>query len=545
MALRFSSLFLALALLALPAFAQTAPDAGSLLRSIEKSTPPPTPAPQLGGATGEAAPAARESGVKVLVKDFDLQARQFPASELKEVVKGYIGRELTLAELQKAAMKISDYYRDKGFMARAYLPKQKIHNGVVKIIVLEGKLGSIRIDPKSKSRLDPDLAKGFIESRMPAGQLLRPGDLREGVLVLNELPGVSAASSLQKGKQDGETDAVIKLEDGPLLSGAVSADNAGVRSVGSKRGIATLSLNDALGMGDQLSFIGVASGFSQYARMAATAPVGTSGFALGANIAGLRYNVDHDFNSANQNGYALVFGATASYPIIRSSSFSLSADSAFDHKRLVNFSLGLNTSDKDVDVGEVGVSGIASDDVLAGAVNTFGGSLSAGSLDLSANAGNLTQDQASARTNGVYSKVAARAARLQNFDETHQLFVSASGQLAPTNLDSSEQFSLGGPQGVRAYPVNEGLGDLGFLGRVELRHNLMEGFQLFELYDAGWIAQHENTWAGWNAGNPQPNSYWLQGAGIGANWTPLLGMQLAATLAHTIGNNPGRALNGD
>jgi hemolysin activation/secretion protein len=50
------------------------------------------------------------------------------------------------------------------------------------------------------------------------------------------------------------------------------------------------------------------------------------------------------------------------------------------------------------------------------------------------------------------------------------LYASFSGQRASKNLDSSEEFFLGGPNGVRAYPQGEGAGDEGWLSRLELRH---------------------------------------------------------------------------
>jgi hemolysin activation/secretion protein len=50
--------------------------------------------------------------------------------------------------------------------------------------------------------------------------------------------------------------------------------------------------------------------------------------------------------------------------------------------------------------------------------------------------------------------------------------VAVQGQYASKNLTSAEKFSLGGPTGVRGYPIGEALGDNGAIVTVEYRHQL-------------------------------------------------------------------------
>ncbi len=522
------------------AFAQTAPDAGSLLHSFEKSVPAPPPVTENPETAPAQAVAPKKEGARVLVKSFIIEAHQFSDEELQGVVAEYIGQNLTLAELQQAARKISEYYKAQGYLARAYLPPQTIKDGTVKIIVLEGNLGQIKIDPSSESRFDNDTAKDIVSDRVTTGEILHPDDLHEGVAVLNEVPGVNATASLEPGAHEGETDAVIKLTDTPVISGGLQVDNGGVRSVGSIRGIATGSVNDALGYGEQFTATVLKSAYSDYSRLGASLPVGTSGLRTGVNASMMHYGVDHSFSIADQRGYAYTVGGDLSYPVLRRPSKSVTANVTFDHKRLVNSVLGLNSSDKQVNVSTMSANGVMSDNILAGAVNTLNIGTTLGGLDLSGNAGNLTQDQASARTNGFYAKFTANGSRLQNFDSVNQLYLSVNAQMTGNNLDSSEQISLGGPDGVRAYPTNEALGDKGVLNRVELRHNVLTSVQLFDFYDAGWIQQHQDPWAGWNTGSGQPNDYWLQGAGVGVNWKPIDQGKVSFTVAHTIGINAGQ-----
>ncbi len=68
-------------------------------------------------------------------------------------------------------------------------------------------------------------------------------------------------------------------------------------------------------------------------------------------------------------------------------------------------------------------------------------------------------------------------------------------QRATKNLDSSEQFSLGGPYGVRAYANGASSGDSGWQASLELRYVPMAGLQFAAFADAGrvWLSQHPWT----------------------------------------------------
>jgi hemolysin activation/secretion protein len=50
-----------------------------------------------------------------------------------------------------------------------------------------------------------------------------------------------------------------------------------------------------------------------------------------------------------------------------------------------------------------------------------------------------------------------------------QAYAALRGQLAWNNLDTTEQFRAGGPDGVRAFPAGEGSGDQGAVLTLELR----------------------------------------------------------------------------
>ncbi|MBX9961420.1 MAG: hypothetical protein K2Y35_00080 [Burkholderiales bacterium] len=120
-------------------------------------------------------------------------------------------------------------------------------------------------------------------------------------------------------------------------------------------------------------------------------------------------------------------------------------------------------------------------------------------------------DQVTAQTEGRFNRVNLDVARLQSITGGLSGYVRLSLQHASKNLDSSEGFGLGGPTGVRAYPVGEAYGDAGHFIQLELRQAL-GNWEPFAFYDAGEIKVNERPWA---AG---PNEQRIAGAGLGVRF---------------------------
>ena len=92
--------------------AAAAPDAGSLLQQLE-SQPAPAPRAQTLPTPAEPTPAAAaDSGAVVHVSAFDIQGNQLLGSEaLQQALAGFVGRDLTLNQLQEAAWVLVQAYR--------------------------------------------------------------------------------------------------------------------------------------------------------------------------------------------------------------------------------------------------------------------------------------------------------------------------------------------------------------------------------------------------------------------------------------------------
>ena len=161
--------------------------------------------------------------------------------------------------------------------------------------------------------------------------------------------------------------------------------------------------------------------------------------------------------------------------------------------------------------------------------------LSVGHLGFDNEAAELA-NSSTARTGGTYAKYTLSLARLQALSESNSLYVAINGQVADKNLDSSEQFFLGGPNSVRAYDVGTLGGALGALASAELRHNLGASsygtWQTMLFVDSGVVRIYKNTF---DAGD---NSATLSGAGVGVNWAGGSGWTAALGVARPIGGVP-------
>jgi len=519
------------------------PDAGTILREFEQ-TPPPTRHETKPSSEPQISPSDDKTGIKIRVTGFDFEGvTLFSRKELQEELADFVGKELTMSQLEVAAKRVVSFYGKRGRIASAFLPPQEVKDGRVLIKIIEGTLGSVTIDPKSKSRLRPDLALDYLLRENKSGESINKDSLEAAIRLLKGLPGVSASTTLLPGKERGTSDLVLHLADTPLFSGSLDGDNFGSLSSGEYRGAVGFSLNNPFGYGDQLSLRGQTSIKTNYGRLAFSIPIGVAGARLSISPSYLHYNLVDDLQS---KGDAVTAGGIFSYPIKRSQAFNLSGQMGYDFRWLYNEVLRMPVSDKRLNIGSIGLSADASDLLLGGGFNNLFVGFGGGNVNLSAVQSDESQDQAGPKRAGLFGKLTFNASRTQAIKENSSSFsLSINGQYAFNNLDSSEQFGLGGVYAVRAYASGEANGDTGFVASAELRQMLLNTIQAGLFYDFGWIRLNANPWSGWNAGSNIPNEYALDGVGIGLTWTPASWCMLKGMVATRIRSNPGAGPTGN
>jgi hemolysin activation/secretion protein len=484
---------------------------------------------------------------RFLVKGFHIsRITAFSESDLLPLLKDFVDQELSLSDLLRAAEVINRYYRDHGyFVARAYIPEQDIKDGIVEIIVLEGKVDRISVKTIGDVRLHESIVEDTLKSALTTGGLIHKDKLERGLLLLNDLPGVKVTSVLSPGSKVGTSLLTTEVTQGPRLTGNVDFDNYGNKFSGAMRVGAGINLNDALGRGDQISLRVTDSSGLRHGRVAYQTLVGTSGLKMGGAYSAMNYDLCCDFAPLNAHGSAQVASANAFYPIIRGMEFSLYGIAFYDHRHFLNSTINGTTSDKKVDVGRIGLQGDGRDFVLGGGMNSFDLTLHNGNVNLNGLPADRVADSTTAATNGSYQKFSYSLVRLQKIADRLSFYTAFSGQIASKNLDTSEKISLGGPMGVRAYPQGEAFSDEIMLLNLELRYQLTQSLQIAPFFDHGEARLHHNTWSGWQSGSTTiQNRYGLSGYGVGLNWSIPGNFAVRFGVAQRIGTNPGRGVNG-
>jgi len=540
-------------------FAQV--DAGALQQGLEKQLPLPSPLalPEPGRSTSGPTGMSKENEIRFTVTQFDLEGvKILPEAEVQAAIKAWTNTPVTFDDLQNVCDVIAELYRKKGYTVQAILPPQKISNGVVRIVITEAKLGKVTVEtPQGPTRFGQERAAEYITYSNPVGDPLNMQSLERAIVILNETPGVMVASQLEPGEKDGEVDVRLQLTQPNDFQGRVEANNYGSRTTGANQGVFALTLNNPMGYGDSVSVNGIASEGSQYAQAAYSLPISPDGLRLGLSSTFLNYKNVSNYAVNGGTGDAWTTGLSAAYPIIRSQGANLNGTLNYDIKSYNNRNLVSNTLTSAYNINNLSasLSGNLADGFGYGAVNAGSVTLVLGHLDILGI--NQSAYQGSSNHYGMYAvpnsspaiyqaitpsnffKTIFSANRTQGLtqDGDTNLFAAISGQFASVNLNSAEQFYLGGPYGVRAYPVAQAGGSQGGLFTLELRHKIHQQFTLSGFFDAGVVQQYKNLYAGWQGATNANNTYSLMGAGVGVKWD-YEGWNISGTVAWKLGQNP-------
>jgi len=484
-------------------YAQVRPDSGSTQRDLEqRPLEVPRAAPPI--RTEPARPALRaDETQRFTVAALKLSGNTAFASEvlLALVRDELVGRAVTLHELQQAAAKITAWYRARGYLvARAYIPAQRIAEAgaEVEIAVLEGVLGKVQVE--NRSRLSDAAVARFVAPLQP-GVLLTMETFERPILLLSDQAGLGGVNPVLKaGESTGASDLTLELAPAPVASGQLELDNHGNRFTGANRLTGQINLASPFGLGESLSarltdsFSGLKS-----ATLRGAAPLGGNGWKIGASYSDTRYKLGRDFAVLQASGETRATNLFVNYPLVRTQAWNLNAILALNGKRFED-RIGTNTATpKKSDATGLTLGGDVRDPLAANSVFVWNVTASAGSLSID-EAGARAVDAASAKTQGGYRKLSASLLYQQALSREWTLYGSLSAQRANKNLDSSEKFSLGGAQGVRAYPVGEAAGDEGALGTSELRYAVPEWLgatpSVVLFADSGRAHINKNSFAG-------------------------------------------------
>ncbi|AIF48209.1 ShlB/FhaC/HecB family hemolysin secretion/activation protein [Dyella japonica] len=514
-ALRLSPL--AMAWLAVPAFAQQVPPSSGQL--LQQAQPPQQPLPRRDTGVQIQAPVAARAtdNTSFEVRQITIAGNtSFDTQTLHALVADGEGHTQTLATLTALAQRITDYYRNHGYpLSRAVVPAQALNDGVVQLRVIEARYDQVQVS--NHSRVDTTLLKDTL-SPLQSGQLVTQDALDRQLLLLNDLPGVQGHAVLGPGNTPGTSNLTVDAQPLSPVTGNLSLDNGGDRYTGRVRLGGNVAVNNLAGLGDQLSAGVLASdGHMHYGRVAYDFAFNGAGTRFGLAYSALSYKLGDGLSELDARGHADEASAWLFQPIVRSPNTNFSVRLEVDNRHLSD------------DTGSTGIHDVRHswdwtasgtfdhrDDWGGGGVTQAQLSLTRGQLGFDDPVANAS-DAATAHTQGHELHWDGNLSRLQVITASTRLYVALSGQYSHHNLDSSEQFLLGGMQSVRGYEVSTLAGASGYLATMELRHDLgLPGgaWQGSMFVDQGGMWINPQPWAGTTGSNHAT----LASAGLGVNW---------------------------
>lgn len=493
---------LALFLLANTIYAANIPNAGAILNEIkpsskqqEKKALPVMPSQEY------AAPITGDDTVKVLVKKFEIENNTvFSAEVLHELIKEYEGKELTLLEIKKVADIITKYYRSCGyFVARAYIPVQDLHDNVVKISIIEGMYGTFHI--KNSSSVNDATINRYL-SKLDSQSVISMDELEKQILLINSLSGVQIVNTeIFPGEQVGSSDFTITAKEHKRFEGYAGVDNYGNKYTGEYRASANGTINSPTGYGDSLSIYvlnSLSSGL-KYGHLSYALPIGDFGMKTTIGASGLKYTLGDSYKDLDAHGDATVLKAGVIFPIIKTMRSSLDIQGEYAHRIMSDWMVNENDK-KIIDDFTLSLNAYKSMNIFS-INNSILGTISFTQGNKNLKTQTAQVNDSVIQSAGTFSKANLELTYNLQFDEKTELKTLFNGQKSfNNNLDSSQELSVCGPYGLRAYGDNELSGDQGYIFSAELSHNLpkIENYshQLSLFYDTTKIWKNRNAWNG-------------------------------------------------
>lgn len=186
----------------------------------------------------------------IQVKKVDVSGNTLFKQEIAKLIESFAGKSTNLSELYQLRSTISKLYTDNGYVnSGAYLPPQKLRDGVVKIEVLEGGIETVEVTGNKR------LSDRYIASRLTSLPTpIKTEKLLERLQLLRLDPLIKNVSAeLSAGLTPGMSRLDIKVQEADPFTISSSLDNHKSPSIGSNSRNIGITHGNLLGFGDKAS----------------------------------------------------------------------------------------------------------------------------------------------------------------------------------------------------------------------------------------------------------------------------------------------------
>lgn len=463
--------------------------------------------------------------VRFLVRDIEFSTSELlRREELEALAAPLRGKTVSIADLRALVARVNELYRSRGIVtAQAILPPQDLSAGVVRIRLIEGRVGKVSVEGNASTN------EGYVTARVRQrpGDLVRLPALEEDLKRFNRTNDAQARAELKPGAEVGQTDVLLLLAEPPRHEGRVFADNAGSLQTGEYRAGLSYRNRSLFGRRDDLQLGTVLADGQESYSLSYGMPVSTWGTRLqGAYYDDATRVKNGPLAPLNLNGESSATVFSLRHPFLVTDTTQGDAVLGTKRRETVNRIETIvlqETTTRDISLGLEGQRADAS------------GSWIASVTGLKVRSEQLVVARRSFRI------LRGNLRRSQVLSPRHALVASISWQHTNDELlPSSEQFLLGGEGSVRGYLPGVLGGDNGYSVNLEVHHPMVV---------------HEGEGPGWRAGgffffdygavrpfrapaDPRPDSEAISSLGWGVSIEDAKRFSLRATFGVQRRENP-------
>jgi hemolysin activation/secretion protein len=403
---------------------------------------------------------------KTLIREVKITGSTLLADEAVLSLKAqYTNKEATGQEMQRTVDLITRAYSRRGFInSYAYIVADRLAQGILEIMVVEGKTGKIEV--KGNKNFSAELLKKKLS--MKEGQLFNFKDLSIDVYRINRHPDRKAKLELAPGQDPKFTNITLLVKDKSPLHATLQMDNYGAETILYQRYKIYLIHNNISGHDDSLTAkVEWSQGDShKIYDLDYIIPLNNNWkfeyYIMPYKSEDYYYkdNKDTDFEKRARKSYFWFYQSLINEPDCELiSGYNFTYMDIFWYKpyqkydervrrdsfRILRWNLALNKADK---YGRW----VITNDLQFGIPRMWGG------------AARKTDETSIVGSSGAYKKNLLTVARRQKLFAGIDFITRARWQLSATTITGVNGFSVGGYQGVidnRGYPRTQAPGDAG------------------------------------------------------------------------------------
>jgi len=417
-------------------------------------------------------------------------AAAYKSQEFKSIYAPYIGQKVSFADLNAIAFAMTRKYREDGYIfSRVIVPPQKINGGVVHFQAIEGKISNVKVvgNFKDKNGLVQKLA-----DRIRAAGPANTREIERYLLLIDDLPGLTARSFIKPSQTPGAGDLIISVDEDDF-EGSVSVDDRGSKYLGPYRGEGVAAFNDVFGLHDRTTLRALTATQTseiKYGEVTHEEQLGSDGARLTTRFALTDSAPGGNVKALDIDGKSSLLDVTAMYPLVRGRQMNVNLQGGLTVLESNTTFSGIKTGADRVRYAHANAH-VDFTDSLRG-VNQIDVQLAQGIDGLGATEEGTGRSRANGSQDFFRSDVTLT--RVQDLPVPDvSLYLSGTAQGTTDSLLASEEFSVGGGSYGRAYDSGEIAGDRGYAGIAELRYGhpvdsqFLKSYQAYTFIDGGRV----------------------------------------------------------